>query len=141
MRLLFILSFICLTIGCSTTKKTSLNSYVLNGIWIPIKQEMGGKDLPGVVFQKQKLIINDSIYTFSAESVDKGTLLYKNGQMDIYGKEGVNTGKHFTAIYKLENEQLTICYNLKGDDYPSVFETKSKPTLFLSVFKKTKQHK
>jgi len=136
MRQLFILTFICLTLGCATTKKTSLSSNVLNGSWAPIKQEIGGKDLPAVVFQKQKLIINDSIYTFSAESVDKGILKYKEGQMDIYGKEGVNTGKHFTAIYKLDNEQLTICYNLKGDSYPSDFETKSKPTLFLSVFKK-----
>ena len=136
MRQLFILTFICLTFGCATTKKTSLNSSILNGSWTPTKQEIGGKDLPAVVFQKHKLTINDSIYTFSAESVDKGTLIYKNGQMDIYGKEGVNTGKHFTAIYKLDNENLTICYNLKGDSYPSDFETKSKPTLFLSVFKK-----
>ena len=72
----------------------------------------------------------------TAESVDKGILKYKGGQMDIYGKEGVNAGKHFTAIYKMENERLTICYNLKGDVYPSNFETKSAPTFFLSVFKK-----
>ena len=136
MRQLFILTFICLTLGCATTKKTSLSSNVLNGSWAPIKQEIGGKDLPAVVFQTQKLIITDTNYTFSAESVDKGILKYKEGQMDIYGKEGVNTGKHFTAIYKLNNGQLTICYNLKGDSYPSDFETKSKPTLFLSVFKK-----
>ena len=136
MRQLFILTFICLTFGCATTKKTPLSSSILNGSWTPTKQEIGGKDLPAIVFQKQKLIIIDSIYTFSAESVDKGTLIYKNGQMDIYGKEGVNTGKHFTAIYKLVNENLAICYNLKGDSYPSDFETKSKPTLFLSVFKK-----
>jgi uncharacterized protein (TIGR03067 family) len=136
MRQLFILTLICITVGCATTKKNSLSLNILNGSWTPIKQEIGGKDLPAVVFQKQKLIINDSSYTFSAESVDKGTLKYLNGKMDIYGKEGVNTGKHFTAIYKLDNEQLTICYNLKGDGYPSDFETKSKPTLFLSMFKK-----
>jgi uncharacterized protein (TIGR03067 family) len=88
------------------------------------------------VFQTQKLIITDSIYTLKAESVDKGTLKYKDGQMDINGKDGVNAGKHFTAIYKIENDQLTICYNLKGDVYPSNFETKSAPTFFLSVFKK-----
>ena len=79
----------------------------------------------------------------SAESADKGEVTYNNGKMDIYGKEGVNAGKHFTAIYKYENlpaggagGQLTICYNLMGDSYPEAFETKSKPVLFLSVFKK-----
>ena len=61
---------------------------------------------------------------------------YEAGKMDIYGKEGVNTGKHFTAIYKLEKDEMTICYNLAGDSYPLDFETKSRPTLFLSVFKK-----
>ncbi len=136
MKQLLLLTIICLTYGCATTKNNSKISFILNGTWTPIKQEIGGKELPPVVFQTQKLIITDSIYTLTAESVDKGTLKYKNGKMDIYGKEGVNSGKHFTAIYKIENEQLTICYNLKGDDYPSNFETKSAPTLFLSIFKK-----
>jgi uncharacterized protein (TIGR03067 family) len=121
---------------CNDKKKNSKISFILNGTWTPIKQEIGGKDLPQVVFQTQKLIITDRIYTLTAESIDKGTLKYKDGQMDIYGKDGVNAGKHFTAIYKIENDQLTICYNLKGDVYPSSFETKSAPTLFLSVFKK-----
>ena len=56
--------------------------------------------------------------------------------MDIYGKEGVNTGKHFTAIYQFENGKLTVCYNLSGDSYPETFETKGKPMFFLSVFNK-----
>ena len=56
--------------------------------------------------------------------------------MDIYSKEGVNAGKHFTALYKIENETLTICYNLLGDKYPEAFETKSNAMLFISIFKK-----
>jgi uncharacterized protein (TIGR03067 family) len=132
-------SIICAAIfcvSCSPTKKSTMSSNMLNGSWTPIKQEIGGTELPAIAFQKQKLIVNDTTYVFSAESVDKGSVKYDNGKMDIYGKEGVNTGKHFTAIYKLDNDQLTICYNLQGDSYPVAFETKSKPTLFLSVFKK-----
>ena len=136
MRQFSILIFICLTISCAGTKNSLTNSNVLNGTWTPIKQEMGGKQLPTVAFQTQKLVISDTTYTFTAESVDKGTLKYKKGQMDIYGKEGVNIGKHFPAIYKLDNDQLTICYNLKGDSYPPEFETKFKAGFFLSVFKK-----
>jgi len=137
MRQLTIILFVCLSIGCSTAKNSKKNASLLNGSWIPMKQEIAGKELPPVVFDKQKLIISDKMYTFTAESVDKGELQYAGGKMDIYGKEGVNTGKHFTAIYKYENDQLTICYNLAGDGYPEAFETKSKPTLFLSVFKKS----
>ncbi len=86
----------------------------LNGSWRPVKQSIGGNELPATLFQSQKLIIQDSNYVLEAESVDKGILQYKNGRMDIYGKQGVNKGKHFTAIYKLENEELSICYNLSG---------------------------
>ena len=114
-----------------------MKSNKLNGTWVPIQQEMGGTSLPTAAFESQKLIISDSNYTFTAESVDKGVVKYSNDKMDIYGQEGVNAGKHFTAIYKFENEELIICYNLKGDSYPETFETKGKPTYFLSVFKKS----
>ena len=103
---------------------------------MPVKQEFAGTPLPTAVFEKQKLIISDSTYTVIAESIDKGIVKYKDDKMDIYGKEGVNAGKHFTAIYRYENGELTVCYNLKGDSYPETFETKGKPLYFLSVFKK-----
>jgi len=132
MRSITAFSILFLALGYLTTK----NADKLDGTWNPVQQEIGGKPLPKTVFEKQKLVISDSSYTFTAESVDKGVLKYANGKMDIYGKEGVNAGKHFTAIYKIENGQLTICYNLAGDSYPDAFETKSKPVLFLSVFAK-----
>ena len=137
MKQLTILLLICLSIGCTSTKNTNTNSNFLNGIWMPVKQEIGGKELPAAAFEKQKLTISDNTYIVIAESIDKGEVIYRNGKMDIYGKEGVNKGKHFTAIYKYENGQLTICYNLSGDSYPVTFETKSKSMLFLSVFKKS----
>lgn len=136
MRHFIILTLILLNITCASTKEVSSNETVLNGSWTPVKQEIGGKELPLAVLQGQKLTIQDTAYIFTAESVDKGTLTYKGGRMDIYGKEGVNKGRHITAIYKLDKNQLTICYNLSGDSYPLDFETKSKMTLFLSVFKK-----
>lgn len=122
--------------GCSTSKKAASAAAQLDGTWIPIQEEIAGQTLPPAAFASQKLVLAGKTYTMTAESVDKGEANYSDGKLDIYGKEGVNTGKHFTAIYKLENEQLTICYNLVGDSYPTDFETKSKPMLFLAVFKK-----
>jgi uncharacterized protein (TIGR03067 family) len=133
------LIFICLLIlavGCASTKNNTANNNNLNGSWKPISQEMGGKTLPAIIFEKQELVISDSTYTLTAESVDKGIIKYKADKMDIYGKEGVNTGKHFTAIYKYENGKLTVCYNLMGNNYPESFETKGKPMYFLSIFTK-----
>lgn len=132
MQKILVLVFVC--IGTSSVYS---QDPVLNGTWVPVKQEFAGNLLPGSVFEKQKLIIKDTTYTFMAESLDKGILHFLDNKMDIYGKEGVNTGKHFTAIYKFENNELTVCYNLKGDAYPNNFETKNGPLLFLSVFKKT----
>ncbi|HZY36596.1 MAG TPA: TIGR03067 domain-containing protein [Mucilaginibacter sp.] len=108
----------------------------LTGSWIPVKEDFGGKPFPKAAFEKQKLIIGDSTYTVVAESVDKGIVKYNGNKMDIYGREGANAGKHFMAIYKLENGELTICYNLKGDSYPDTFDTTGKPSFFVSVFKK-----
>jgi uncharacterized protein (TIGR03067 family) len=136
MRQFTILLFVCLSIACLSTKKTNAKSNFLNGTWIPVTQEIGGTSLPKAIFATQKLIISDSSYTVIAESVDKGVVKYQGDKMDIYGKEGVNAGKHFTAIYKFENDQLTVCYNLSGDSYPETFETKGKQMYFLSVFKK-----
>jgi uncharacterized protein (TIGR03067 family) len=122
--------------GCTGKKKTTAIPNKLNGSWVPVKIEMGGSSLPSSSFEKQKLILSDSSYTFIAESVDKGVVKYKDDKLDIYGRDGVNAGKHFTAIYKFENELLVICYNLSGDVYPVDYETKGKPMYFVATFKK-----
>lgn len=137
MRSLTFIFLFLLSIGCGGPKNAATSHHKLNGTWVPIRQEIGGKSLPKMAFEKQQLIVSGFKYTFTAESVDKGELKFNNGRMDIYGKEGVNTGKHFTAIYKFENGELTICYNLKGDSYPETFDTKGKPLYFLCVFKKS----
>ncbi len=137
MRGFCVIICVCLLAGCGATKHTATDTDLLNGLWIPVRQEIGGNALPEAAFQGQTLLISGGTYTFTAESVDKGTLEYHDGKMDIYGKEGVNAGKHFTSIYKLDHGQLTICYNLAGDSYPADFETAPQPTLFLSVFHKS----
>jgi uncharacterized protein (TIGR03067 family) len=138
MKPVIFLYMMIISLGCSSTKNAACKPEKLNGIWVPVKQEMGGTLLPTEGLENQQLILSDSTYTVIAESVDKGIVKYKEDKIDIYGKDGVNAGKHFTAIYKFEKEQLTICYNLKGDTYPVDFETKDKPLFFLSVFRKEK---
>lgn len=136
MRLLTTISVLIFGLGCAGTRNTTSKPNQLNGSWVPVKQEIGGTSLPNTAFATQRLMINDSNYTVIAESVDKGIIQYAGNKMDIYGKDGVNKGKHFTAIYKYENEQLSICYNLTGDSYPETFDTKGKRLFFLSVFQK-----
>jgi uncharacterized protein (TIGR03067 family) len=137
MRHFSIILLVCLIlVGCTGTKNAKSTAFMLDGTWVPVKEEIAGQVLPPAAFASQKLVLAGKTYTMTAESIDKGEATYADGKMDVYGKEGVNTGKHFMAIYKLENEELTICYNLVGDSYPTDFETKSKPMLFMAVFKK-----
>jgi uncharacterized protein (TIGR03067 family) len=136
MRLLTFLSLALLGLGCAGTKNSSMDPNALYGVWVPVRQEMGGKALPKAIYEQQKLILSDSSYTVVAESVDKGIVIYGDHTMDIYGKEGVNAGKHFTARYAYEEGMLTICYDLSGKGYPENFATSGKPLYFLSIFKK-----
>ena len=136
MRSIVIISLLILGVSCTTSKNAVVKPGKLYGTWVPVKQEIGGTALPKGAFEKQVLILSHNAYTVMAESVDKGVTKYTGNKIDIYGKEGVNAGKHFTAIYKYENGQLTICYNLNGDSYPDAFETKGKPLFFLSVFER-----
>jgi uncharacterized protein (TIGR03067 family) len=136
MKPLLIIFFIFLAVSCSSTKETASNSGDLDGDWYPIQQEINGQQLELASFENQKLVIIESSFIFMAESVDEGNITYDNGKMDIYVDTGVNAGRHFKAIYKLENDLLTLCYDLKGGDYPESFDTSSNPNLFLSIFRK-----
>ena len=97
MRTITFISLLVLSFGLHVpTKKAVTQTNNLNGTWIPVKQETAGKELPKAVYEKQKLVISDSNYTFTAESVDKGIVRYGKGdKMDIYGREGINTGEAF----------------------------------------------
>jgi len=136
MKPLLIIFFIFLAVSCSSTKETVSNSGELDGDWYPIQQEINGQQLELASFENQKLIIIGSSFIFMAESVDEGNVTYDNGKMDIYVDTGVNAGRLFKAIYKLENELLILCYDLKGGSYPESFDTSKNPNFFLSTFRK-----
>ena len=136
MRLFLFAGLLLCSLACSTPKKASMTTNLLNGTWIPVSEEIGGMVLPPAAFAQQKLQLLDSTYTMTAESVDKGTVTINGNKMDIHGKEGVNTGKHFTAIWKFENETLTICYNLAGTGYPESFESKGQKMFFMASFRR-----
>lgn len=127
-------AFLLLT-GCRLLRKKAPVKE-LNGIWVPVQQEIGGSPIPVGFMEGAELTIADSRYKVIAGGVDKGVIKYNGDKMDIYGKKGPNAGKHFMAIYKYDNGELTICYNLNGDAYPKAFETKSNAMFLLSVYKK-----
>ena len=138
MKKLIYFILIALLFSCASKKSQTVSVDKLNGTWIPIAQEMNGKTLPKSFYEKQRLIIEDTLYTVIAESIDRGIVKVNRNKLDIYGKEGINIGKHFTGLFELNKDKLTVCYNLKGDYYPTDFITQNKSTLFTSVFTRLK---
>src|ERR1700733_14204569 len=104
MRSLAFISLLVFFAACGSTKKNAsgIDQSKLNGTWIPVEQGMGGKLLAKSVVENQKLILADGAYEFIAESTDKGIVKYHDDKIDIYGTQGTNAGKHFTATYKFE---------------------------------------
>jgi len=131
----FLLLFL-LTIGCSSTEETTTNSGELNGGWLPIKKEIGGQEVPVSLFENQRLAIVDKSFIILDESADQGSVRYSDGKMDIHIELGTDAGEDYKAIYKFENNLLTICYDLSGGTYPKSFETASNPELILSIYKR-----
>lgn len=117
-------------------QRTVAQASLMNGLWVPVRQELGGQQLPAAAFASQELHISDSLYTVIAESMDRGVVKLSGSRMDIYSREGVNAGKQFKAIYRMDREELVICYDLSGTDYPIEFSTANKPQYFMSVYKK-----
>jgi uncharacterized protein (TIGR03067 family) len=112
------------------------SQYSLNGTWLIVYQEFAGREIPPSQFEGHKLILQDSTYTMLAPNADEGIIKVNGEKLDIYGTDGVNNGRHYTAIYRIENNRLTICYNLKGSIHPSGFETAGHPQHFLCVFER-----
>ncbi|MFT3907990.1 MAG: hypothetical protein QM737_01080 [Ferruginibacter sp.] len=136
--LLFFMLVVCFS--CSSTKNVKAQANELNGAWVPIYQELGGKAMADSLYPQQKLVINDTTYTYTAApgAVDRGIIKFNGNHMDIYAIEGANKGRHIPVLYKYEDGKLTICYDLADLKYPIEFETKSSPLYFLSVFVRSK---
>lgn len=133
---LFIVAQCILMSACTLIKKTEKFNPALNGTWVPTSQSLGDYQLPKSFYERQQLIIDNDKYTVYAENIDKGEMKFKGNKIKIHSTDGANKGKRFTAIYKLENDQLTICYNLSGKNFPTEFSSAKHPQYFLSVFKR-----
>jgi uncharacterized protein (TIGR03067 family) len=75
-------------------------------------------------------VLFDSTYSIDAT---------KNPQtIDMVGTEGEAKGKPARGIYKLDGDQLTICYVMPGKDRPASFESKPDSGAYLVVWKRSK---
>lgn len=114
----------------------------LNGEWSMASMEIMGKAAPEAGFKNTRLINKDGEYHVKAESDDKGTVSVDATktpkQMTIKGTEGPNKGKTLLAIYELSGDELKVCYDLSGKEFPKEFKSEAGKLLMYAVYKKVK---
>jgi uncharacterized protein (TIGR03067 family) len=115
----------------------------LEGTWVPLSAELGGRKFPDEVLKTMKLVMAGEKYTVTVGAqTDQGTVKLDAAQnpkaMDIKGTEGPNKGKNFPAIYELKGDTLRVCYDLSGNKRPAEFKTREDTQLFLVTYRREK---
>ena len=130
-------SIVAFTWGCSTSQN---QSPAIEGSWQISSAMMGGQDLPIQGLQGTPLVLQGGHYTFQNDTGDYSIVPATSpAAIDVHGVHGPNAGKTIPAIYKLEGDTLTICYNLLGTDRPAEFASGPGSQLFLARYTRTTQ--
>ena len=93
---------------------------------MPVSANVAGKDLVVNELRVKYLVLDGGGYSIIDRSnhiVDSGEYLVDDAAtpqtMDIVGRDGPNAGRTMLAIYQLEEDRLTVCYDLDGKERPS----------------------
>ena len=133
-------------LAVSATGSADDDPKAIQGMWMPIKAELGGKPLPDALLKTITLKLEDGKYDVHVgDEPDRGTYtLDSTAQpkaITITGTEGPNRGKTYPAIYDLKIDQakgdtLRICYDLSGAKRPTEFKTAAGTKLYLVAYRR-----
>lgn len=107
---------------------------LLAGTWKPKEASLGGNKIDMMLLDTVTLVYEAEKYTLTiGDKVEKGTYSLDPAKspkaLDIFPTEGDNNGKTFLAVYKVEGDNLTICYSLEPAVRPDDFEPASNSLL------------
>jgi len=94
----------------------------LNGTWQVVATQENGKEMPAAEVQKLalELRLTDGRYSVAAgvADIDSGAYQTPAGatpkNIDVSPEKGAHKGKRIPSIYKLEGDDLVICYGFAG---------------------------
>lgn len=120
--------------GCATTPHGGAK---LAGMWTPMSAEMGGADYPVKNFESSTLRLTADYYDFAGDKGTYAVIATKHpATMDILGTEGPNAGRTIPAIFLLQADRLTICYQLGKGDRPVQFASPKGSQVLLVHYKR-----
>ena len=110
------------------------------GLWKMKSARVNGTGFPPSLANSTTLKLDGVNYEVeSGGNPDKGTCVQDRTttphRMTISSVEGTNAGKTILAIFEMPNEKtLRVCYDLKGADFPTDFESTSDNGYFTAVY-------
>jgi uncharacterized protein (TIGR03067 family) len=97
----------------------------IEGAWVPVAANVAGRELVINDLRVKYLVLDAGGYSIvdrTNQIVDSGEYLVDDAAspqtMDIVGREGPNAGRTMLAIYQLDADRLTVCYDLDGKERP-----------------------
>lgn len=97
----------------------------LDGTWVPVAADVSGQALVVGDLRVARLVLDRGGY----EIIDRTDTIVDSGDfridrttspkaMDIVGMSGPNAGRTMLAIFELEGDRLTVCYDLEEHERP-----------------------
>jgi uncharacterized protein (TIGR03067 family) len=93
---------------------------------MPVAANVAGQDLVVGELRVKYLVLEAGGYSIIDRTnhvVDSGEYLVNDAScpqtMDIVGRDGPNAGRTMLAIYELDGDRLTVCYDLDGEQRPA----------------------
>ncbi len=97
----------------------------LEGTWVPVAADVAGKPLFVGELRVKYLVLEGGGYSIIDRAnhvVDSGSYLMnplaRPATLDIVGRDGPSAGRTLHAIFQLDEDSLTVCYNLDGSERP-----------------------
>lgn len=111
----------------------------LDGTWVPIAADVSGQALVVRELRVARLVLDRGRYAIidcSDAIVDRGEIRIDRSAtpptMDIVGSAGPNAGRTMLAIFELDGDRLTVCYDLDGAVRPANMQPQEEQ-LLLSI--------
>jgi uncharacterized protein (TIGR03067 family) len=109
----------------------------LEGTWVPVAADVAGKPLFVQELRVRYFVLESGAYSIIDRTnhvVDRGTYHVNEAAatLDIVGREGPGARKTLLAIFQLDVDSLTVCYDLDGEERPANMQPKQ-DQLLLSI--------
>jgi uncharacterized protein (TIGR03067 family) len=130
---LFLVACAALMTACGTMQ----SSKELAGTWALANAQLGGKEFPIASLNGAMLHLTAKAYEFAGDSGGYVTVPdAKPAQLEIYGVRGPNAGRTIRAIYRLNGDEMDVCYQLGDGPRPLEFVSPSGSQIFLVHYKR-----